>query len=49
MDLSDTREEAAFRTKARQWLAENAPKSIADRGFALAIDEIGRASWRERV
>jgi alkylation response protein AidB-like acyl-CoA dehydrogenase len=38
MDLSDTREEAAFRAKARKWLAENAPKSIADRGFALAID-----------
>jgi alkylation response protein AidB-like acyl-CoA dehydrogenase len=38
MDLSDTREEAEFRTKARQWLEENKPKGIADRGFALAID-----------
>lgn len=39
MDLSDTRGEAEFRTKARKWLEENKPKGIADRGFALAIDE----------
>ena len=39
MDLSDTREEAAFREKARAWLAENLPHGIANRGFALAIDD----------
>jgi alkylation response protein AidB-like acyl-CoA dehydrogenase len=39
MDLSDSREEAEFRAKARKWLEENKPKGIADRGFALAIDE----------
>ncbi|HEY1850866.1 MAG TPA: acyl-CoA dehydrogenase [Candidatus Binataceae bacterium] len=39
MDLSDTREEAAFREKARAWLAENLPQGIANRGFALAIDD----------
>ena len=38
MDLSDTREEADFRAKARKWLEENRPKGVADRGFALAID-----------
>jgi alkylation response protein AidB-like acyl-CoA dehydrogenase len=39
MDLSDTREEAAFRLKARKWLEDNLPRGIANRGFALAIDE----------
>jgi alkylation response protein AidB-like acyl-CoA dehydrogenase len=39
MDLSDTREEAAFRLKARKWLEDNLPQGVADRGFALAIDE----------
>jgi alkylation response protein AidB-like acyl-CoA dehydrogenase len=39
MDLSDTREEAAFRLKARKWLEENLPQGVANRGFALAIDE----------
>ena len=39
MDFSDTREEAAFREKARAWLAENLPQGIANRGFALAIDD----------
>ena len=37
MDLSDTREEAAFREKARTWLEANLPKGVANRGFALAI------------
>src|SRR5579863_3979160 len=39
MDLSDTREEAEFRAKARAWLEHNKPQGLADRGFALAIDE----------
>ena len=39
MDLSDTREEAEFRAKARTWLEQNKPQGLADRGFALAIDE----------
>jgi alkylation response protein AidB-like acyl-CoA dehydrogenase len=39
MDLSDTHEEAAFRLKARKWLEDNLPKGVANRGFALAIDE----------
>jgi alkylation response protein AidB-like acyl-CoA dehydrogenase len=39
MDLSDSREEAEFRQKARQWLEQNRPAGIADRGFALPIDQ----------
>ena len=39
MNLSDTPEEAAFRAKAHEWLAANKPDDLADRGFALAIDE----------
>jgi alkylation response protein AidB-like acyl-CoA dehydrogenase len=39
MDLSDSREEAEFRQKARKWLEQNRPAGIADRGFALAIDQ----------
>jgi len=39
MDLSDTREEAAFRLKARKWLEDNVPRGVANRGFALAIDQ----------
>src|ERR1700719_2166478 len=52
MDLSDTREEAAFREKARTWLAANLPKGVANRGFALAIDEESvRAltDWQRRL
>ncbi|HKV53544.1 MAG TPA: acyl-CoA dehydrogenase family protein, partial [Candidatus Binataceae bacterium] len=36
---SDSREEAEFRTQARQWLERNKPASMVDRGFALPIDE----------
>jgi alkylation response protein AidB-like acyl-CoA dehydrogenase len=39
MDLSDSREEAEFRQKARKWLEQNRPAGIADRGFALPIDQ----------
>jgi len=39
MDLTDTPEEAAFRLKARKWLEENLPQGVANRGFALAIDQ----------
>jgi alkylation response protein AidB-like acyl-CoA dehydrogenase len=39
MDLSDSREEAEFRQKARKWLEQNRPARIADRGFALPIDQ----------
>ena len=39
MDLSDNREEAEFRARARAWLEQNKPQGLADRGFALAIDE----------
>jgi alkylation response protein AidB-like acyl-CoA dehydrogenase len=52
MDLSDTREEAAFREKARTWLEANLPKGVANRGFALAIDEESvRAltDWQRRL
>jgi alkylation response protein AidB-like acyl-CoA dehydrogenase len=52
MDLSDTREEAAFRMRARQWLEENLPKGIANRGFALAIDEPtvrALTEWQRRL
>jgi len=52
MDLSDTREEAAFREKARTWLETNLPKGVANRGFALAIDEESvRAltDWQRRL
>jgi alkylation response protein AidB-like acyl-CoA dehydrogenase len=50
--LSDTREEAAFREKARTWLEANLPKGVANRGFALAIDEESvRAltDWQRRL
>jgi alkylation response protein AidB-like acyl-CoA dehydrogenase len=52
MDLSDTREEAAFRERARTWLETNLPKGVANRGFALAIDkESVRAltDWQRRL
>lgn len=52
MDLSDTREEAAFREKARTWLEENLPKGVANRGFALAIDEESvrvLTDWQRRL
>jgi alkylation response protein AidB-like acyl-CoA dehydrogenase len=52
MDLSDTHEEAAFREKARTWLEANLPKGVANRGFALAIDEESvRAltDWQRRL
>jgi alkylation response protein AidB-like acyl-CoA dehydrogenase len=52
MDLSDTREEAAFREKARIWLKENLPKGVANRGFALAIDEESvrvLTDWQRRL
>lgn len=39
MDLSDSREEAEFRARARKWLEENKPGGVVDRGFALAIDD----------
>lgn len=39
MDLSDSPEEMEFRLKARKWLEANRPAGIADRGFALPIDE----------
>jgi alkylation response protein AidB-like acyl-CoA dehydrogenase len=39
MDLSDSREEAEFRLKARKWLEQNRPAGMADRGFALPIDQ----------
>jgi alkylation response protein AidB-like acyl-CoA dehydrogenase len=52
MDLSDTREEAAFRERARAWLQENLPRGIANRGFALAIDEDSvrvLTDWQRRL
>ncbi|MBV8054537.1 MAG: acyl-CoA dehydrogenase family protein [Deltaproteobacteria bacterium] len=39
MDLSDSREEAEFRLKARKWLEQSRPMGMADRGFALPIDQ----------
>jgi len=39
MDLSDSPEEIEFRRKARQWLEHNRPAGMADRGFALPIDQ----------
>jgi alkylation response protein AidB-like acyl-CoA dehydrogenase len=39
MDLSDSREEAEFRARARQWLEDNKPRGIVDRGFTLPIDD----------
>src|SRR3990172_3216799 len=52
MDLGDTPEEAAFREKARRWLAENRPEGIVDRGFSLPTDkhslELLRA-WQRRL
>ena len=52
MDLTDTREEAAFRERARAWLTENLPTGIANRGFALAIDEESvrvLTDWQRRL
>ncbi|MGH8012752.1 MAG: acyl-CoA dehydrogenase family protein, partial [Candidatus Binataceae bacterium] len=52
MDLSDTHEEAAFRLKARQWLEQNAPQGIVDRGFALPIDSESvrvLTDWQRRL
>ncbi len=52
MDLGDTPQEAAFREKARRWLAENRPEGIVDRGFSLPTDkrslEVLRA-WQRRL
>ena len=39
MDLSDSPEETEYRLKARKWLEQNRPAAIADRGFALPIDQ----------
>lgn len=39
MDLSDSPQQAAFRSQARAWLERNKPHDIMDRGFALAIDD----------
>ncbi|MGD0074219.1 MAG: acyl-CoA dehydrogenase [Candidatus Binataceae bacterium] len=39
MDLSDSPEEAAFRQKAREWLARNLPQGIVERGFSLPTDK----------
>jgi alkylation response protein AidB-like acyl-CoA dehydrogenase len=39
MDLSDTGEQAAFRQKAREWLAQNVPQGIVERGFSLPTDK----------
>jgi alkylation response protein AidB-like acyl-CoA dehydrogenase len=39
MDLSDSHEEMEFRLNARKWLEQNRPVGMADRGFALPIDE----------
>jgi alkylation response protein AidB-like acyl-CoA dehydrogenase len=39
MDLSDSREEMEFRLTARQWLEQNRPSGMMDRGFALPIDQ----------
>jgi alkylation response protein AidB-like acyl-CoA dehydrogenase len=39
MDMSDSPQQAEFRAKARDWLERNKPRNIADRGFALAIDD----------
>jgi alkylation response protein AidB-like acyl-CoA dehydrogenase len=52
MDLSDSREEMEFRLKARQWLEQNRPSGMADRGFALPIDDQSiRAShdWQRKL
>jgi alkylation response protein AidB-like acyl-CoA dehydrogenase len=52
MDLSDTPEEAQFRSRAREWLEANRPSGIVDRGFALPIDnESVRAlkDWQRRL
>jgi len=47
MDLSDSREEAEFRVKARKWLEQNRPAGMADRGFALPIDQESIRTLRE--
>jgi len=47
MDLSDSREEMEFRLKARKWLEQNRPGGMADRGFALPIDEQSIRTLRE--
>jgi alkylation response protein AidB-like acyl-CoA dehydrogenase len=52
MDLNYTREQEAFRQKARKWLEANVPKEIVDRGFALPVD--GRRvallkQWQRRL
>ncbi len=52
MDLGDNPQEAAFREKARRWLAENRPEGIVDRGFSLPTDprslEVLR-TWQRRL
>jgi len=46
MDFEDTREEAAFRKEANDWLAENIPSEAALAG----LDSIGRAKfWQKRM
>src|SRR5438876_532647 len=47
MDLSDSPEELQFRLTARQWLEQNKPAGMADRGFALPIDEQSIRTLRE--
>ena len=47
MDLSDSREEAEFRLEARKWLEQNRPAGMADRGFALPIDQESIRTLRE--
>ena len=52
MDLSDSREETQFRLRARKWLEQNRPAGMADRGFALPIDQQSvRTSrdWQRRL
>jgi alkylation response protein AidB-like acyl-CoA dehydrogenase len=52
MDLSDSREETEFRLQARKWLEQNRPAGMADRGFALPIDQQSvRTSrdWQRRL
>ncbi len=52
MDLGDNPQEAAFREKARRWLAEHRPEGVVDRGFSLPTDqrsvEVLRA-WQRRL
>src|SRR5258708_2772954 len=52
MDMSDSPEQAEFRANARAWLERNKPSDIADRGFALAIDDAtvkALKDWQRRL